>query len=126
MKRLWAAVVLFVLVLLLSVGGVVTVSCITNRMERELTILEAQLSAGAFSQAEATRSDIEAHWRWESRLLGAFLIHSQLERATDYLQQLKVRIAHEEKSESETLCSQLRGVMAATRRGELPVWDNIL
>ena len=126
MKRLWAAVILLLVILGACIGSAVVVD---KFAETTVSHLEQSVSAAEkkdFKQAAKFCTAASEHWHSKAGLLGALLRHSEADDVEKGLAQLIAYAQTEDHDEFLALCAEVIHDVRHVRDMELPLLRNIL
>jgi hypothetical protein len=126
MKRLWAALLLFAVVIGLCLWGLRLTSTVSEEMLSRLDQIEAEIRQEQFETAARLVNDTVDSWKKSSRRLCTFLSHSQLDTADKALSSLMVSVSCGVGDRSLEYCALLRDFWQHLRQLDLPLPENIL
>lgn len=126
MKRLWAACLLTLGLLLSCWWGNQTAQQGASQMERALSSIEQAIETGDLSAATIQSEALTHQWATWHRVLCLFLSHTTLEQIDQNLAALPRYLQQEEAGLARATCAQLRDQSENLRDSESILLENIL
>ncbi|MDD5953198.1 MAG: DUF4363 family protein [Oscillospiraceae bacterium] len=125
MKRIWAAVGLFLFAgVLCGMSLFITLHSAAALSEQTLQV-EQSLRAGAYAESAAQLEEVSAQWERYSPILCCFFSHMQLETGDKELDGLRASLEGKDYSRALEHCGQLSLFWGHLREMDLPFWENI-
>lgn len=126
MKRVWAAIAMVILLLVLCITGLIftheNISSLTNKIEETKNLV----SQGEIEQAKQSNQELTQMWDDHYRVFCTYISHDKLEAIDQSMATLSTKLEYQEYSEFTTeldrACAQLRHLQDT----ELPTLENIL
>lgn len=126
MKRIWAAIAIFAVVLGLCVWGLVSMTVTADTVLRQVEQIETAIQKEDYPMAIRLTEQTAERWDTSGRVLCGFLSHAQLETMDKELASLRVYLDAQESGRAMEHCAQLRTFWKHMQKTDLPLWENIL
>lgn len=126
MKRIWAAIVIFIAVVILCGIGIGSTTITANQMIQRVEEVEEKIVQQDYDGAISLTESIQDNWSGSGKMFCAFLGHNQLETIDAELNDLTVRLDYQEESYAMEHCSHLKDALRKIQRMDLPLLENIL
>ena len=126
MKRLWASGILLVFLLGLCGLGYWTAETSSQKLLRQLNLLQSEIYQGNLSTALAVSQGIQHQWEEEHKKLCTFMPHDDLTALGETLSELPALIESEELGLLKSRCSLASMQISQLSEGEVITLDNLL
>lgn len=125
MRRVWAAVALFAVVIGLCVCGSVYTVFVAGTLLDQTMAIEQAVYEEDYAAAVEMAEQAERQWVFRSRIFCGYFSHAQLETADKELASLQVSLEAEQQTYALKHCRQLAVFCEHLRRMDLPLPENI-
>ena len=126
MKRVWAATVIFVILLCLSICGIALTAHMTDNTEDYLEQAHQAAEMKDYKKASDLIETITQKWKGYHKIMSTYIPHARLEAIDQTLALLGPSIKDEDYNTFLPECSRAESMVNHLKDTEMPTADNVL